>query len=265
MSRNGSGVYTVPPGTIVSTLTTVTSSVHNSFAADVEADMNTPRPVVAGGTGASSADSALTNLGGTTTGKAVFTAADKPAAQAAIGAELPAGAVMHFLQSTAPSGWLKANGTAVSRVTYASLFAVVGVTYGAGDGSTTFNLPDMRGEFIRSWDDARGIDTARVIGSAQSAAMLDHNHAITVSSDGDHRHRINGNAGGAVAILGNQSARVAGIGSAATESFVDTYGGARIIENAGAHTHTATAGNPSTGGGSETRPRNVALLACIKY
>lgn len=252
MSRNVSGVYTVPPGTTVTTLTTIASAPYNAFVADVESDMNTPRPVVAGGTGASSADSALTNLGGTTTGKAVFTAADKPAAQAAIGAELPAGAVMHFLQSTAPSGWLKANGTAVSRVTYASLFAVVGVTYGAGDGSTTFNLPDMRGEFIRSWDDARGIDTARVIGSAQSAAMLDHTHSGTTSSDGAHTHSLTG---------------VTGTGATAGIS-IDTRAptsAAAYIASAGAHTHTLTTGNPSAGGGTETRPRNVALLACIKY
>jgi microcystin-dependent protein len=56
---------------------------------------------------------------------------------------------MPFAMSTAPSGWLVANGSAVSRTTYAALFAAIGTTYGAGDGSTTFTLPDLRGYFVR--------------------------------------------------------------------------------------------------------------------
>ncbi|WP_228368206.1 phage tail-collar fiber domain-containing protein, partial [Klebsiella pneumoniae] len=63
----------------------------------------------------------------------------------------PAGAVVHFARTTAPAGWLKANGTAVSRTAYAALFAAIGTTYGAGDGFNTFNLPDLRGEFIRGF------------------------------------------------------------------------------------------------------------------
>lgn len=84
---------------------------------------------------------------------------------------IPSGAVMYFARSTAPNGWLKANGAAVSRTAYAALFAAIGTTYGAGDGRTTFNLPDLRGEFVRGWDDGRGIDSRRALGSAQSDAI----------------------------------------------------------------------------------------------
>ena len=62
---------------------------------------------------------------------------------------LPAGAIMAFAMNGAPTGWLGANGSVVSRTTYANLFTAIGTTYGAGDGSTTFQLPDLRGYFVR--------------------------------------------------------------------------------------------------------------------
>ena len=62
---------------------------------------------------------------------------------------LPAGAVMAFAMNSAPAGWLAANGEAVSRSTYATLFAAISTTHGSGDGSTTFNVPDLRGIFVR--------------------------------------------------------------------------------------------------------------------
>lgn len=134
------------------------------------------------------------------------------------------GDVKYTARSTAPTGWLKANGAAVSRTTYAALFAAIGTTYGAGNGSTTFNLPDLRGEFIRGWDDARGADPGRVLGSAQADAFKSHTH------------------------------EVGSIGNLQPGSF-------------GAFLNTGPGGNGLTqaAGGSETRPRNVALLAVIKY
>ena len=71
--------------------------------------------------------------------------------------------------TTAPSGYLKCNG-AVSRTTYADLFAIIGTTHGAGNGSTTFNVPDLRGEFVRGWDDSRG-GYGRSFGSSQSGTV----------------------------------------------------------------------------------------------
>ena len=136
---------------------------------------------------------------------------------------IPSGAVMYFAGQTAPTGWLKANGAAVSRTAYAALFAAIGTTYGAGDGRSTFNLPDLRGEFIRGWDDGRGIDRGRVFGSAQSDELKAHTHGGVPQRTGDN------DRGGASSWFS-----IDGIGQ--TES----------------------------SGGSETRPRNLALLACIK-
>lgn len=152
-------------------------------------------------------------------------ASELPAAVAALATPVPAGCVSHFAMNTPPAGWLKANGAAVSRTSYAALFSAIGTTFGAGDGSTTFNLPDLRGEFIRNWDDGRGVDSGRAFGSAQGGAMESHSHTI--------------------AVTGQQ------VGSGTTALGVG-----------GTSTPVATS---STGTGSENRPRNIALLACIKY
>ena len=71
-----------------------------------------------------------------------------------------------------PLGFLKCDGSAISRTDFSRLFSVIGTTYGAGNGSTTFNLPDLRGEFLRGFDDGRTVDSGRVIGTAQSAQNL---------------------------------------------------------------------------------------------
>ena len=74
---------------------------------------------------------------------------------------VPSGTVIYHAANTAPTGFLKANGAAVSRSTYSDLFTAIGTTFGVGDGSTTFNVPDLRGEFMRGWDDSRGVDGSR--------------------------------------------------------------------------------------------------------
>lgn len=140
---------------------------------------------------------------------------------------LPVGSVIYHAANTPPTGYLKANGALVSRATYSALFAAIGTTFGVGDGSTTFGLPDLRGEFVRGWDDARGIDTGRVFGSAQAQAIESHFHTTGQTGTG---------LNGSFAITG---ATVGVSGSGAT--------------------------NSGATGGTETRPRNIALLACIKF
>jgi len=81
------------------------------------------------------------------------------------------GSVVAFASSTLPPDYLECNGAAVSRTTYAALFARIGTTYGAGNGTTTFNLPDLRGEFIRGWDNGRGADASRTLGSWQKGTL----------------------------------------------------------------------------------------------
>lgn len=162
----------------------------------------------------------------------------------------PSGQVAYFARSTAPTGWLKANGAAVSRTAYADLFAAIGTTFGAGDGFNTFNVPDLRGEFLRGWDDARGIDATRTFGSAQGDDNKSHTHAATAAVTGAHTHtlpvRSNNNTG---------------------EGFVEDADSRETVRNAstgsaGDHTHTITV---DASGGTEARPRNIALLACIKF
>jgi microcystin-dependent protein len=153
-------------------------------------------------------------------------------------AGIPAGAVATFAMNAAPTGWLKANGAAVSRTTYATLFTAIGTTFGVGDGSTTFNVPDLRGEFIRGWDDARGIDSGRVFGSSQLDQFQGHGHTLT----------------------GRQHA--AGTGTA--NEFADT-GAAEVYSNTTSVQDPVARSNGTPRTGNETRPRSIALLACIKY
>lgn len=155
-------------------------------------------------------------------------AVPKQQMDAAVASVIAPGALQAFAMSSAPSGWLKANGAAISRTAYAALFAAIGTTYGAGDGSTTFNLPDLRGEFVRGWDDGRGVDSGRALGSSQAGQMPSHNHTIPVS----------GGPGVGTEIIGNSG-------------------------QAPANLTTGSAGGTSNG--SENRPRNVAQLYCIKF
>lgn len=98
------------------------------------------------------------------------------------------GMVAAFAMTAAPTGWLKCNGAAVSRTTFAQLFAWLGTHYGAGDGSTTFNLPDMRGLFPRGWDDGRGLDPGRAFGVYQDMMIHSHAHGASAAAGGDHVH-----------------------------------------------------------------------------
>jgi microcystin-dependent protein len=159
------------------------------------------------------------------------------------------GQVGFFTFNAVPVGWLKANGAAVSRTAYASLFAVIGTTYGSGDSSTTFNLPDLRGEFLRCLDDGRSVDTGRNLGSTQTASFESHSHNITSAPHNG------GQQFDQTRIAGNVGYPTNGIG---TNAFVFTFNeGQRVIPTGGIV-------NSNTGG-TETRPRNVALLACIKF
>ncbi len=108
---------------------------------------------------------------------------------------LPSGVVVPYAATSAPTGWLLCNGAAVSRATYAALFSLIGTAYGAGDGSTTFNVPDLRGRVPLGVGTGSGL-TARVIattGGAEEATITDaelpaHTHGFTTSSSGSHNH-----------------------------------------------------------------------------
>lgn len=163
--------------------------------------------------------------------------------------DLKAGTTAFFAMSSAPSGWIKANGAAVSRTAYADLFAAIGTTFGAGDGSTTFNVPDLRGEFPRGLDDGRGIDSGRTIGTNQGGAFQSHSHSNSTTT-----HNGGGDLGPYPLAL-NSGYPANGYGS--MHHVISVNEGQRNIPYG--------VFNIGNSGGSETRPRNVALLACIKY
>jgi microcystin-dependent protein len=140
---------------------------------------------------------------------------------------LPAGAVMSFAMNSAPAGWLAANGSNVNRTTYAALFAAIGTTYGAGDGSTTFALPDLRGYFVRGSGTNSDGTASGTFGAKQADELRAHTHTHN---------------------LGTQTGTQSG-GSFSSQ----------------AYTNTGVAASTSSTGGTETRPANIALLYCIKF
>lgn len=158
----------------------------------------------------------------------------------------PHGMVITFAGDFAPAGWLKANGAAVSRTVYAKLFAAIGTRYGAGDGHSTFNLPDFRGEFPRYWDDGRGVDVGRVLGTLQLDAIQRHNHYLGTSSGENLNNGLPGVDDKYWQMNGGNYAPATGHIAITHDTGTDAYGrvGGRFA--------------------GETRPRNIALLACIK-
>jgi hypothetical protein len=93
-----------------------------------------------------------------------------------LGGVVPPGTVVAWGANNTPNGYIHCNGAAISRTLYADLFAAIGTTFGSGDGSSTFNVPDLRGEHIRGFDDGRGIDSGRGFGSFQNAMIPRHRH-----------------------------------------------------------------------------------------
>lgn len=145
-------------------------------------------------------------------------------------AGVPTGSVFTMATTTVPSGYLECDGSAVSRTTYADLFAAIGTTWGAGNGSSTFNVPDLRGEFVRGWDNGRGVDDSRTFASFQDHQLQYHSHRYS-SALGDSDYGQSNPA------KGTPSTRNTTDGSDASD--VGNFG-------------------------SETRPRNIAMMYVIK-
>ena len=154
--------------------------------------------------------------------------------------------------STIPNGYLEEDGAAISRTTYAALFAIIGTTFGVGDGSTTFNLPDKRGEFLRGFNNGAGNDP-------DAATRTDRGDGTT----GDN--------------IGTKQASISG-GSEVTSINIATMAfniGTRTVPRAGTSTRVTTGGDlgnvphgitlTTALFGAETRPRNINVIYCIKY
>jgi hypothetical protein len=158
---------------------------------------------------------------------------------------LPVGTTIWTNATSPPTGYLKENGQLISRTVFARLFNFAALSgnmytdatwlaggnggFSSGDLSTTFRLSDSRGEFTRSWDDGRGVDSGRVLNTSQADSLKDHTHTVTAARQ---------NA--------NQAVNSPGSVLGATDG-------------------TQTTSGSSLGAAIETCPRNVAKLACIKF
>jgi microcystin-dependent protein len=185
----------------------------------------------------------------------------------------PAGTIVAFAgpSGRVPTGWFLCDGRAISRTTYSKLFAAIGVFHGIGDGTTTFNIPDYRGRFLRGVDYTAGRDpdknartvigagtgvVANEVGSVQTNATRLPNNNFTTDTQGSHNHN-NGSFSRLLQVSGGTNTTTTGTDVSASEP--DIINSAAMV-NAGAHAHTVVAG-----GDNETRPTNAYVNYIIKF
>jgi len=159
------------------------------------------------------------------------------------------GAVFQYIGSSAPSGYLLCDGSAVSRTTYSALFAICGTSYGAGDGATTFNLPDFRGRVPVGKGTNTDVDT---LGESDGSALADrrpkhkhtsattsssgsHSHDASTSSDGSHTHSDNSTTAGGSGAYGGDFTILDSTGG--TTGSGGTHSHSVNVTSAGSHTH----------------------------
>lgn len=201
MPRDSNGNTNPLPGTIVQTGDTILPSQHNPALVDLYAMMT--QSLSRDGQGGMRANLALNGFQVTGLGSATQPGNAVPLSQFQSGT--PVGAVVDYAGSNAPATWMFCYGQAISRTTYPVLFAAIGTTYGTGNGSTTFNLPDLRGRVIAGKDNMGGSFSGRldmlagqqnVLGGSGGAdrhtliisQIPAHNHGGETSSSGVHEH-----------------------------------------------------------------------------
>jgi microcystin-dependent protein len=200
---------------------------------------------------------------------------------------VPAGALQDFAMATAPAGWLACDGQAVSRTTYADLFTAIGTTWGAGDGSTTFNVPPMFDRYRRHRNTGGG-NLAGAVGTLQGPLNLTHTHAVsgtTGSENASHAHSFSGDTGqmsanalhshtynppGGTTVGGGGSfgfsSATGGSATSTSSTNVDhshAYSGVTTTESS-VHQHAFSTTTAATGDANESRPYSATVLTCIK-
>ncbi len=193
-----------------------------------------------------------------------------PYAQAA-GNGVPSGTILPFGGSvvTVPSGYLVCDGSEVNIADYPLLFAAIGTSWG-GNGSTTFRLPDLRGQFLRGVDGGEGVDpnaatrtalnggnTGDAVGSYQMDEFETHTHTGNTDNDGAHRHQIRAESSGVLSNVGDDI--ILDLDNNGIISGIDTD---NFTSTDGAHTHNFTT---DATGGDETRPKNAYVHYIIKF
>jgi len=207
---------------------------------------------------------------------------------------VPIGGIMPFAMNSAPPKWMACNGASLIRDDYDPLFQKIGTTYGAAD-SSHFSLPDLRGEFVRGYDSSGTIDPGHAFGAKQADLMESHTHSVsgnTGNNNVGHTHTFSDNSSSTNTGSANHQHNIDGLiynpGTNYQWGFDNVQSGPASVNpvtgaSGAAHTHTvAVSGTTNTqsanhihavtltaaaqaGGGGENRPRNIALLYCIKY
>ena len=181
----------------------------------------------------------------------------------------PPGSIMPFAGSEVPTGWLLCDGSAKSRTTYAALYAAIGQAWGPGNGSSTFHLPDLRGQFLRGVANGQGTDpnrgsryaknsggnTGDKVGTYQNDATAMPDNKFTTATSGNHRHGYDDiyfteNGGNDGKWGSNSSDR---------DNRYQVTREANNMDYSGNHTHTIN------GGDNESRPTNAYVNYIIKY
>lgn len=188
------------------------------------------------------------------------------------GGSVPSGVINAYAGATPPTGWLLCDGSAVSRTTYAKLFSAIGTTYGSGNGSTTFNLPDLRGRIMVGLDNLGGTSANRITASEADtlggsggeemhtlniAEMPMHSHAGTTDSQGNHQHFTGLNQEPGHGRYGMQSAAW----SSWRHEHIHDAGYDTYTNSTGAHVHNIT----TISQGNDTPHNNLQPYMAISY
>lgn len=280
MPTDPAGNYTLPPIYLALAGTTILAGQHNAPLEDIAQAMS--QRLMRDGRNGMVGDFNLGSFRGINAAPGT-----SPTDLATVGQGIPIGGLLDFAGASAPDGWLLCAGQAVSRSTYAALFAVLGTAYGSGNGSTTFNVPDLRGRVVAGLDNMGGTNANRLTtmssttrGQAGGAAdhvltvvqLPAHNHGGSTGSDGSHTHTGSANSAGNHTHSLSGSTSNAGLHShgLAVNPFSSTGGSPRAMWgngsisfyqdtlSDGAHTHTISGTAQSDGAHTHTLAINSA-------
>lgn len=176
----------------------------------------------------------------------------------------PPGVMKQFAGATAPSGWLLCNGSAVSRTTYAALFAAIGTAFGTGDGVTTFNVPNTQNRVLVG---AGGLYSRGATGGSKDAIVVSHTHTGATGAAGDHSHSLRGasTAADTKGLVEGSATAVQGGSSFASLGYYSNVGsGGQAVGNSGNHNHAFTTDSTGSSGTDANMPPYLAVNMIIK-
>lgn len=255
MPRSG-GIYSLPSGYLAKTGEKVLASQHNGPLEDLAASMTNSLPR----DGQAPMLGDLPMGGKKITNLAVGTANSDAATVAQVNGAVPIGALSFYAGATTPSGWLLCYGQAVSRTTYAALFSAIGATFGSGDGTTTFNIPDARDIAFIGRGNMGG--TAKGLLSKFASTVLGsifgvQEHALTKAQLAPHNHPVNDPGHGhTYSQVSNDGGRAQAGGG--------QIGNGQIIANTSTSSTGITVGNEGSGEAHPNVQPSMAMNVIIK-